>query len=190
MTAAPATRRLSAENRREQILDTAETLFIERGFESVGMNDLAQALGTSRPTIYAYFTSTEAMLRAQLDTRLTQLWARLHPLLPGTGTFSADLYTELYAALLHERELLLLMHSGGGPTFREQRDHFLNRLGALIEPYRPQDAPRAPYALDLITLLLESAAVHALRHPDADTTELGRTLGRFLAGGVRALRTP
>lgn len=188
-SASPApTRRLSAENRREQILETAETLFIERGFEGVGMNDIAQALGTSRPTIYTYFTSTEAMLRALLDARLPHLWERLNPLLTDLGKFQPGFYRRVFHALLQERELLLLMHSGGGPTFREERTRLLAQLGELIEPYRPQDAPRSGCGLHLLTLLLESVAVDALRSTDTDIETLADTLGLFIAGGVNALR--
>lgn len=207
---APAARRLSAETRRERILEVAETLFIERGFEGVGMNDVAQALGTSRPTVYTYFTSTEDMLRALLDVRLPLLWERLSPLLPALpltgqphagqppagaprpppGPLAADqsrLYSEVFRALLRERELLLLMRSGGGPIFRQQREHFLARLAGLIEPYRP--AQRHPWALEVVTLLLEAAAVEALRHPERDPAALARTLGQMIAGGLGALHS-
>ena len=47
-------RRLSAEVRREQILEVASQLFIERGFENVKMADIAEHLQTSRPNIYTY----------------------------------------------------------------------------------------------------------------------------------------
>lgn len=182
------TRRLSAENRREQILGVAETLFIERGFEGVGMNDIAQALGTSRPTIYTYFTSTEEMLRALLDARLPHLWERLTPLLADLHKLQPAFYRNVLHALLQERELLLLMHSGGGPTFREERQRLLAQLGELIEPYRPQDAPPAPCGLQILTLLLETVAVDALRQPGTDIDALEDTLGLFIAGGVSALR--
>lgn len=185
-TTSPA-RRLSAENRREQILSAAQALFIEYGFESVGMNDIAQVLGTSRPTIYTYFTSTEEILNALLVQRLPALWERLSPLLPCMNTFAANEYAALFRELLKERELLLLMHSGGGPTFRQQREQFLAHLTELIEPYRPQEAQRHPQALNLISLLLATAAVDTLRN-DRDTAALAVTLGEFIAGGVQALR--
>lgn len=76
--ASPSTaRRLSAENRREQILRSAEALFVERGFEGVSMADIALALGTSRPTVYTYFPSTEAILDALLAERLEQFPERI-----------------------------------------------------------------------------------------------------------------
>ena len=79
MTALP--RRLSAPERRQQILDMAASLFVERGFESVTVADLAHELQTSRPTIYSYFPSTEAILDELLGQRLSALLSRLDPLL-------------------------------------------------------------------------------------------------------------
>lgn len=178
-------RRLSAENRREQILETAAALFIDRGFEAVGMNDIARELQTSRPTVYTYFTSTEDMLRALLRERLPAMWERLRPILPTSGEFQADTFSALFLALLHERELLLLLHSGGGPIFREQRGHFLQQLGEWIEPYRRAES-RQPQVLHLITLLLEAAAVEAVRavRDDAELAAQARTIGQFIAAGV------
>ncbi|GGM08083.1 TetR/AcrR family transcriptional regulator [Deinococcus aerophilus] len=184
----PIARRLSAEDRREQILETASALFIERGFEAVGMNDIAHELQTSRPTVYTYFTSTEDMLRALLQGRLPAMWERLRPILPASGEFRAGTFSALFLALLHERELLLLLHSGGGPIFREQRGHFLRQLGGWLKPYRRAEA-RQPGVLHLITLLLEAALVEAVRteqNPE-DLQAQAHAVGQFIAGGVAAL---
>ncbi|MDV6373263.1 TetR/AcrR family transcriptional regulator [Deinococcus arenicola] len=179
-------RRLSAENRHGQILEAASELFIEKGFEAVGMNDIARELQTSRPTIYTYFTSTEDMLRALLRERLPAMWERLRPILPTSGEFHADTFSALFVALLHERELLLLLHSGGGPIFREQRGHFLQQLGEWIEPYR-QAETRQPQALHLITLLLEAAAVEAVRGDSKEADAQAQAIGQFIAGGIAGL---
>ncbi len=182
----PAARRLSAENRREQLLEAASALFIEKGFEAVGMNDIARELQTSRPTVYTYFTSTEDMLRALLQERLPTMWERLRPMLPASGEFRADTFSNLFLALLHERELLLLLHSGGGPIFREQRAHFLQQLGEWTEPYH-RAGVRQPHVLHLITLLLEAAAVEAVRGDHAEAARQAQVLGQFVAAGVAAL---
>jgi AcrR family transcriptional regulator len=187
----PPARRLSAENRREQILEAASALFIERGFEAVGMNDIARELQTSRPTVYSYFTSTEDMLRALLRERLPAMWERLRPMLPTSGEVQADTFSALFLALLHERELLLLLHSGGGPIFREQRGHFLQQLGQWIEPYR-RAKTRPPHVLHLITLLLEAAAVEEVRanRGPADSQAQAQAIGQLIAAGVAGTAAP
>ncbi len=149
------------------------------------MNDIARELQTSRPTVYGYFTSTEDMLRALLHERLPDMWERLRPILPTSGEFRAETFSALFLALLHERELLLLLHSGGGPIFREQRGHFLQQLGEWIEPYRRAET-RQPHILSLITLLLEAAAVEQVQaeHGNGDSQARAQAIGQFIAGGV------
>ena len=48
--------------RRTQILDTAATLFAERGFHGVSVADLGAACGISGPALYKHFPSKDAML--------------------------------------------------------------------------------------------------------------------------------
>jgi AcrR family transcriptional regulator len=65
-------RRLSAEQRRESILDAANEVFGEHGFEHVRIDDVATAAGISKALIYEHFESkqdlySELMDRAALD---------------------------------------------------------------------------------------------------------------------------
>jgi AcrR family transcriptional regulator len=52
--------------RRAQILDTAATLFAERGFHGVSVADLGAACGISGPALYKHFPSKDAMLAEML----------------------------------------------------------------------------------------------------------------------------
>ena len=52
--------------RRAQILDTAATLFAERGFHGVSVADLGAACGISGPALYKHFPSKDAMLADML----------------------------------------------------------------------------------------------------------------------------
>jgi len=52
--------------RREQILDTAATMFAERGFHGVSVADLGAACGISGPALYKHFPSKDAMLAEML----------------------------------------------------------------------------------------------------------------------------
>lgn len=177
-------KRLTSPDRRAQILAAAQTLFIERGFEGVGMSDIAAHLGTSRPTVYGYFTSTGEMLAALLEARLLGLWERIAPLLPDVMCGQEPDFARLTGELLQERDLLLLLHSGGGPVFREHRRAFLHGLEARLEAHRPPAAQRRPNVLRLVILTLEAAALAAL-HGDLPGEALPETLAAFLRGGVR-----
>jgi AcrR family transcriptional regulator len=52
--------------RREQILDTAATLFAQRGFHGVSVADLGAACGITGPALYKHFPSKDAMLAEML----------------------------------------------------------------------------------------------------------------------------
>src|SRR5580692_7403621 len=51
---------------REAIVEAAERLFLERGFGSVSMDELAEAAGVARRTLYNQFSSKEEIFREML----------------------------------------------------------------------------------------------------------------------------
>jgi TetR/AcrR family transcriptional regulator of autoinduction and epiphytic fitness len=51
---------------REAIVEAAERLFLKRGFGSVTMDELAEAAGVARRTLYNQFTSKEEIFREML----------------------------------------------------------------------------------------------------------------------------
>lgn len=48
---------------KKNILEKASALFIQRGFKSVTMDDLAEALGISKKTLYAHFENKNQLVR-------------------------------------------------------------------------------------------------------------------------------
>lgn len=48
--------------RRREILDVAERLFWEKGFHAASMEDVADAVGLTKPAIYHYFASKDDLL--------------------------------------------------------------------------------------------------------------------------------
>ncbi|MDI9888383.1 TetR/AcrR family transcriptional regulator [Streptomyces sp. HNM0645] len=64
-SSAPATRayrRLSVEERRDQLLRAALTLFAHRAPEDVSLDDVAETAGVSRPLVYRYFPGGKQQL--------------------------------------------------------------------------------------------------------------------------------
>lgn len=51
----------------KEILDQAAQLFAERGFAGTRLKDLADALGISRPALYYYFSSKDAVLEGLVE---------------------------------------------------------------------------------------------------------------------------
>lgn len=59
--------RLSRAEREQQILDTAHALFAERGYEAVTMDEVAAAVGVTKPLLYNYLGNKEQLYLASLE---------------------------------------------------------------------------------------------------------------------------
>jgi len=59
--------RLSANARREQILDVALPVFANSGFHGASMNDIAEAVGVTKPVLYQHFDSKRDLYQALID---------------------------------------------------------------------------------------------------------------------------
>ena len=64
---------MTAPPRREQLLEAAATLFAERGFHGVGIDDIGAAGGISGPGVYRHFPSKQALLLALCDRALARM---------------------------------------------------------------------------------------------------------------------
>src|SRR5205809_4169975 len=62
---------------RQRIVDAARGHFFSHGFRSVTMDDLAEELGISKKTLYAYFPGKFDLLEAVLADKLTAVEATL-----------------------------------------------------------------------------------------------------------------
>lgn len=56
-----------AEKRRSEILDAAEKLFSEKGFDGTSTNDILDEVGIARGTLYYHFKAKEDILDAMID---------------------------------------------------------------------------------------------------------------------------
>lgn len=59
--------RLSADARREQILDVAIEVFGRSGYYGASMNDIAEAAGVTKPVLYQHFDSKSDLYAALLE---------------------------------------------------------------------------------------------------------------------------
>jgi AcrR family transcriptional regulator len=53
--------RLSRDDRMEQTLEVAHGLFAERGYAAVKMDEIAAAVGVTKPLLYNYFGNKERL---------------------------------------------------------------------------------------------------------------------------------
>ena len=60
-------RRLTGEQRRQQLVEVAASLFSERGYRSTTMDDVAEAAGVTKPLLYQHFSSKKALYLELVD---------------------------------------------------------------------------------------------------------------------------
>lgn len=69
--------RLPAEQRKRQVLDAACKIFADRGFHSTSMDDIAAAVGVTKPVLYQHFDSKRSLFLELLDDVGIQLLTEL-----------------------------------------------------------------------------------------------------------------
>jgi AcrR family transcriptional regulator len=72
----PPRRRLSAAERRQQILAAAQEVFAQRGYHGSSLDEIAQASGTSKALIYEHFESKRALHETLLTEHAGELLKR------------------------------------------------------------------------------------------------------------------
>jgi AcrR family transcriptional regulator len=59
-------------SKKQLILDTAQRLFSERGYQGTTIDLVVQSAGVSKPTVYSHFPSKQALWQAMLEQAIEQ----------------------------------------------------------------------------------------------------------------------
>lgn len=84
-TRAPGPRGDRARARPREILDAARDLFSRKGFEATRMDEVAAAVGLTKPAVYRYFPGKDRLIEALLEQdlavpgRALNAWVAGHP---------------------------------------------------------------------------------------------------------------
>lgn len=112
---------------REMILETALDLFYARGYDAVGVREIAERSGVTKPTLYYYFKSKYGLLEQLLEGRGEAFMERLHR----ACSYEGDLRNTLCAA------------AGELVSFAEQEPKFYALFLALCNSARENEAYQA-----------------------------------------------
>lgn len=106
---APRARRLSAEARREQLLDVAADLIVSGRVDQLTMEALGRQAGASKTLAYAYFDNLEHVVAALRQRELRQLYRLVEAAAEAATTFDARVAAAFHAYfdIVEERGLLL-----------------------------------------------------------------------------------
>jgi AcrR family transcriptional regulator len=65
--------RMTAQERREQLVGVARSLFAERGYEATSIEELAERAGVSKPVVYQHFGGKEGIYAVVVDREVQRL---------------------------------------------------------------------------------------------------------------------
>lgn len=190
MTAPPGRRERKKAATRQKIAETALRLFLERGYDPVGIRDVAAEADVAVTTVFAHFASKEALVFAQdqnFEEQLTRAVAECagEPLIP-------VLRREIHAMVRHcaarDRAPVRRM-IGSSPALRDYEDAMLLRYAESLAA-AVTAAPglgRTPVACRAIARFVIDAYAIAREAPDPEAAldETFRMIeAAWHAGGV------
>ncbi|MDO4633626.1 MAG: helix-turn-helix domain-containing protein [Eubacteriales bacterium] len=77
---------------REKILTCALNLFYRRGYDAVGIQEICETAGVTKPTLYHYFGSKLGLLSSLLETKLAGFYTELRRAAEYHGDLTQTLY--------------------------------------------------------------------------------------------------
>jgi AcrR family transcriptional regulator len=133
--------------RREQLLELAEELFMEKGHDGFSIDDLCRAAGVSRPIVYEHFGSKDGIYIACLQRIRSELE---HALLAAAGdggdlkSTSESAAEAWFSIVQRDPQRWSLVYGGTtglvGPLadqLAELRDTTVAQIGLLLRQYAP-----------------------------------------------------
>ena len=159
------------QQRREQMLDAANDLFAERGYEEVSVEDIARAAGVTRGLVHHYFGGRTEVYIALLE-RLDAI--REEALRPPEGRSARARVADSVSRWLDWTEANRMIYLGtiapgediADPEVRRVVADLRGRAVALLATFHAdiaQDSPRLRYALECWTGLNRAATRRWLR---------------------------
>lgn len=152
------------QERRKQILDAAEKVFSERGFNHARMDDIVEEAGLSKGALYWYYKSKDALIHSLLDRLFGSELKRAGALVEAEGSASqriGDYLSLVVREIQRFKPLMPLAYEYFSLAARSKpaRDHlrsyyhqYIDLLAALIEQgieageFRQLDAQAAALA--------------------------------------------
>jgi AcrR family transcriptional regulator len=200
MTKAPGKRELQREERRQQILDAALTVFSCKGFHAANVSDVAAQAGVSQGTIYWYFDSKEELFTAAMLSVFVDFGQEVVASLEACETASEKLRAlgqtmEDFVGKLEGIFIMFLGYWASSPSRAEAGRFWVDLLveykdiivdvieeGVENGEFRPVDAEALVWAL---MAAYDGLAAYMLLMPDIDLGRVNEALVETLLTGLK-----
>ena len=193
-----ATRRLTAEARRAQLLSVAREVFAEDGYHNAAMEKIAQRAGVTKPVLYQHFEGKKELYLALLDSDMARLLAQVSGAIESASDNPERIrrglaaYFNYIEANVDSFRLLFRETMGADPEFRESIDRFhdaaATSIGAIIADETGKSLELAELLARGIMGMSEAAATWWLdRKQEIEKAELVEALAELAWRGLAGL---
>jgi AcrR family transcriptional regulator len=187
--------------RERQLLDVAEKLFKQHGYEGTSIEDVARAAGVTRPVVYEHHGDKDGLFVACVRrARLEFEQALIGGAAEAAGSDLNAMIRfggELFFARLEQdpRRCALLLTTGSGPLgerLAQLRDATVVRVSAMLPEHAP-GLPPNPEAREaaarMVIGVAEELARWWLRSPEIPRARMVEYFATFVATGLFGLMT-
>ncbi|HYH23460.1 MAG TPA: TetR family transcriptional regulator [Azospirillum sp.] len=98
---------MSAESTRQQIIEAADRLFYEQGFEATSFADIAAAVQLSRGNFYYHFKTKDDILQAVIALRLTNTGRMLEAWEAGADDPAERIRSFIHILIMNQAKIML-----------------------------------------------------------------------------------
>ncbi len=186
------------EERKQELIDTAERLFLEKGYEQTTVADIVREIEVAQGTFYYYFSSKEEILEAIIEKDITALEEDVRQIMSREDTNAAIKLNAVVNSIIgistSRREIMDYLHEESNAVMHEKMErHTIERLVPLMTRVVAEGTHAGifdvQYPTESVEFLLASL-VYFFHHPEifADPTRrekmqssLETILGRTLA---------
>ncbi|CAN5478610.1 TetR/AcrR family transcriptional regulator [soil metagenome] len=190
--------RLTAVQRREQLLSVAGERFAALGFHALSMEAIADAAGVSKPVLYQHFPSKRALYLALVDDAVGEMQRRVTQALEGTTDNRQRVLGAVWAFFDFVEDqrfrLLFLTSDSSDAEIAALVDGARQQVAESVAKLIAADAGLSQGGAELLATGVRGLAIAGaqwwVEHPDVDKDEavqlLARLLWRGLAGFERS----
>jgi AcrR family transcriptional regulator len=188
--------RLSPDDRRTQIMDSAVALIVARGLSSCSLEEVAAEAGISKPLIYRYFSKREDLLKAILEREYRYLRGRGLDVLPADLAYEPLLRGAVQRSMeyLYDRgpimRLLASDRSVAGLVQNRDRDERsgMTRFFTDAAARRYGLAPVDALIITILTVNAPILSARALKQRGIPVARAAEVWADFILGGLEALQ--
>ena len=128
------------EHQKRAVFDAAIRLFVERGYATVSMGDIATEVGLARNSLYRYFPDKASILLSWYHAEIPIQVARSTEILTGDGTVAERLVAwanaQIDYALQPQHALFESLAQATASLSADARAEFMDGHARLVGPFR------------------------------------------------------